>query len=160
MIGNRMVRVPFFPAVIAALMLAVPAWAASVSARLTSEHTSVGLPVTLQVIVDGTTNAFAPRDIEADGLRIQLAGQSTRVSVINGRMTTSRVYSYQVMPTKEGTLEIPAIEVTVDDSSQKTQPLRLEVSPGTPPSRRPAPAPSVRHRRGRSALAVRPADDA
>lgn len=143
MIGNRMVRVPFFPAVIAALMLAVPAWAASVSARLTSEHTSVGLPVTLQVIVDGTTNAFAPRDIEADGLRIQLAGQSTRVSVINGRMTTSRVYSYQVMPTKEGTLEIPAIEVTVDDSSQKTQPLRLEVSPGTPPSRRPAPAPSV-----------------
>ncbi len=114
--------------------------AASVTAEMSADETSVGMPVQMQVRVDGTTNVFLPRDLGVDGLQTQLTGRSTQVSIINGRMTTSGIYSYTIIPQREGTFEIPAIEVNADGQKQRTAPQRLLVQPGSPSRVRPAPA--------------------
>lgn len=116
--------------------------AATVTAQLSADETSVGMPVEMQVRVDGTTNVFLPRDLGVDGLQTQLTGRSTQVSIINGRMTTSGIYSYTIIPQREGTFEIPPIEVNADGQKQRTTAQKLVVQAGAVPRPR-TPAPSV-----------------
>ncbi len=139
----RMTPLRIFLAIAAASALACAhAGAAEVSARLTSGQTSVGIPVQLQIEVEGSTNAYLPQQIEVEGLQIQPTGQSTKVQVLNFRMTASVVYNYTILPETEGTFQIPAIEVNVEGKSKKTQPLELVVKAGSAPPI-PAPRPGI-----------------
>ncbi len=114
--------------------------AASISAELTADETSVGMPVQLQVQVEGTTNAALPSSLDVDGLQTQLTGRSTQVQIINGQMSVSGVYSYTILPMREGTFEIPALEVNAGGRKLKTSPRKLVVQAGRAPAPRPAPA--------------------
>ncbi|MDD5201122.1 MAG: BatD family protein [Terrimicrobiaceae bacterium] len=105
--------------------------AASITAELSADETSVGVPVQMQVRVEGTTNVSLPGDLGVDGLQTQLTGRSTQVSIINGRMTTSGIYSYTIFPLREGKFEIPALEVNVDGHKQRTGPQKLLVQAGS-----------------------------
>lgn len=116
--------------VVVAAFAAAGLRAATVSAELTADETSVGVPVQLQVRVEGTTNVNLPSDLGIDGLQTQLSGRSTNVSIINGRMTTSGIFSYTVLPLREGTFEIPGIDVTADGRKQRTNALKLTVQAG------------------------------
>jgi hypothetical protein len=114
--------------------------AASISAELTADETSVGMPVQLQVQVEGTTNAALPSSLDVDGLQTQLTGRSTQVQIINGQMSVTGVYSYTILPMREGTFEIPALEVTAGGKKLRTSPKTLVVRAGRAPAPRPAPA--------------------
>jgi len=107
--------------------------AATVTAELSADETSVGTPVQLQVRIDGTTNVIMPPSIDVAGLDARMAGRSNsiQVQVINGRLTTSSSYAYTIVPMREGTFEIPSIEITVDGKKQRTAPQKLVVQPGT-----------------------------
>jgi hypothetical protein len=96
--------------------------------------------VQLQVQVEGTTNASLPSDLGVDGLQTQLTGRSTQVQIINGRMSVSGVYSYTIVPLREGSFEIPALEVNAGGRKLKTSPKKLVVQAGMAPAPRPAPA--------------------
>ncbi len=106
--------------------------AATVTAELSADETSVGTPVQLQVRVEGTTNVIMPPTIDVAGLDARMAGRSNsiQVQVINGRLTTSSSYAYTIIPMREGTFEIPSVEITVDGKKQRTAPQRLVVQPG------------------------------
>lgn len=137
--------------------------AATVTARLSADEASVGTPVEMQVRVDGTTNVSLPRDLGVDGLQSQLTGRSTQVSIINGRMTTSGLYSYTIIPQREGTFEIPALEINADGQRLRTAAQRLTVRGGAVPRPR-SPAPSAPMAPGtgtsRSPRSAPPTDDA
>ncbi len=122
---------------VAALFLAAGfcAQAATVSAVISADETSVGQPVGVQVRVDGTTNVAMPEGLGVPGLQSRLTGRSTQVSIINGRMTTSGIYTYTVVPEREGTFEIPPIEVNAEGRKIRTAPLKLTVTPGSPAAR-------------------------
>ncbi len=119
------------------LLTLAPAQAAEVSAQLTSAETSVGVPVQLKIQIEGSTNAYPPQQIEVEGLQIQPTGQERRVEIQNFRMTSSVVYNYTVLPNREGTFEIPSVEVNIDGKKIRTQPLELSVRAGIA---RPAPS--------------------
>lgn len=114
--------------------------AASISAELSADETSVGMPVQLQVQVEGTTNASLPSSLDVDGLQSQLVGRSTQVQIINGQMSVSGVYTYTIVPMREGTFDIPALEVNAGGRKLRTSPKKLVVQPGSAPAPRPAPA--------------------
>ena len=113
--------------------------AASISAELSADETSVGMPVQLQVQVEGTTNASLPSSLDVDGLQSQLVGRSTQVQIINGQMSVSGVYTYTIVPMREGTFDIPALEVNAGGRKLRTSPKKLVVQTGTAPAPRPAP---------------------
>ena len=108
--------------------------AQQVQATLSNDTVSVGQPVQLDVSVTGG-QAKVPAQLTVDGLDIRQMGQSQNVqmSLDNGRFnaTTTTVYTYLVMPLREGTFTIPAIAVNVAGSKTlKTAPQTLRVASG------------------------------
>lgn len=133
--------------------------AATVDTQLSADETSVGGMVQLQVRVDGTTNVSMPGKLDVDGLDIRLTGRSTQVQIVNGAMSTAGVYSYSILPMREGTFEIPSIEIAVDGVKQKTPPQKLVVQPGVAPRSRPMPTvPAPPAGKGQSHSSAREAD--
>lgn len=122
--------------VILAALWPVLAFGATVESTLSASETAVGVPVVVEVRVDGTTSAIVPRELEIDGLPTVQTNRSTQVQLINGQLSTSAVYRYKLMPTREGEFEIPAIEVNVGGKKESTKPHRLVVKPGTGPAPR------------------------
>jgi hypothetical protein len=134
---NKLRFVLVFAAVFAMRALA----AATVTAELSADETSVGTPIQLQVRVDGTTNVILP-DITVDGLQAQRSGRSVQASidVTRGRVVTSGVFFYTIVPEREGTFEIPSLEVIADGKKFQTSALTLVVQPGSSSGTRGVPA--------------------
>lgn len=116
---------------ILATLWPVLVFGATVESRLSAEETEVGVPVHLEVRVEGTTSAIVPREVEVDGLQTVQTNRSTQVQIINGQLSTNAVYRYTLMPTKEGEIVIPALDVTIGGRKESTKPHRLLVKPGT-----------------------------
>lgn len=126
--------------------------AQQVQATLSNDSVSVGQPVQLDISVTGA-QAKVPAQLTVDGLDIRQMGQSQNVqmSLNNGRFdaTTTTVYTYLVMPLREGTYTIPAVAVNVGGKALKTAPQTLRVGPGAGggngmPVRPAIPAPQTR----------------
>ncbi len=96
----------------------------------------MGVPIQLEIKVDGSTNATAPRTIDVDGLSIVQRGRSTQVQMNNLQFSTSVVFTYQVVAQREGGFEIPAIELDVDGRTMSTSALTLDVTGGRAPQTR------------------------
>lgn len=105
--------------------------AATVTTELSDSETSVGVPVQLQVRVDGSANAYLPSELPIDGLDARLSGRSTQVQIDNGQMSVSGIYTYVIVPLREGNFEIPPIEVRTGGHKQKTEPQKLIVHAGS-----------------------------
>jgi hypothetical protein len=114
--------------------------AATITTELSADETSVGMPVQMQINVEGTTNVVMPPSLGVSGLESRLTGRQTLVQINNGRMTTSGVYVYTIIPQRAGTFEIPPIEINADGQRQQTTAKKLLVQAGTAPAPRPAPA--------------------
>src|SRR3954469_24262271 len=94
------------------LMVAVVAGGASLAANaadvrvgLSTRETYVGLPVTLRILVFDA-QAEAPVVPSIDGVDIKSPGapaQSTQITTINGRTTTSTTFAYELTPQHAGT---------------------------------------------------------
>ena len=113
-----------------AAFAAAPASAASVDARLSSREAYVGIPITLQISVSDATDFKQPAIPEIDGCEVRSAGtpsQSSQITIINGRRTESRsvTMQYLITPRREGTFEIPAFTVEVDQKPFTIAPQRF-----------------------------------
>lgn len=109
----------------AAALVAAPLHAAPVGITATLEPASLALGESAQlaVTVQGS-QAQAPDLPSVDGLDIAPMGQSSSFQSINGAVTASVGYLYQVTPTRVGTFTIPAVRLAGGASSQ---PLVLRV---------------------------------
>ena len=100
---------------------------ASVTATLSSDTTTVGETVELQITVKGTQKAAAPQ-VRVDGVDVQYNGASTQVQMNNFDVTRSIIHTYTLLPQKTGEFTIPAVSVKADGRQLSTQPLKLTVT--------------------------------
>ena len=79
---------------LALLALAVPAGAAGL--RLERQRIAVGETVELSVVVDDAQDVPAPTIPVPEGLGVDCRGQSTSVSIVNGRLPASTLVALAV----------------------------------------------------------------
>lgn len=113
--------------VLAVWMLATAAQAGNITVRafLDRDHAQLGDTVTLNVEVDGTTQAAAP-DVSALKSDFDVLGMShnTSISIVNGQGSTKTLWAIALRPNRAGTLHIPSLAV----AGQATAPLTLTVA--------------------------------
>ena len=138
------VRAAVFAAVAVGVLcaLSAPVAAQTLTARaaVSAAETEMGVPFTLQIAVDGSDSAPQVELPPLDGVSVRQvsAGPNNSESItIAGGQTTRRVQrgyllNYELIASRAGRLEVPAIAVTVDGQRLSTQPLAVTVF--TPPS--------------------------
>jgi tetratricopeptide (TPR) repeat protein len=117
-------------ATITMLVFASAAWPADIRVGLSQREAYVGLPVTLEIEIQNSTQHAPPTLPEVDGLQIQSAGPPSRrsqVSIINGRRSeqSSVTYAFRITPQREGTFTVPSFAVDIDGDQKKTSPLEI-----------------------------------
>lgn len=90
----------------------------------------LGESTQLRLQVVGTQDISPMKLPDIEGLNIQYIGPSRQVSMVNGNVKTSIVFTYSIMPTKTGTLTIPGLKLTVAGEDYVTAPIALEVMDG------------------------------
>ncbi len=115
--------------------------AATIDTQLSADETALGSSVQLQIRVVGSTNVELPGDLQIDDIDSRQTGKfvSTQISFPGGQMVATGTYIYTLTPLREGTFDIPAIDIVVDGTRQKTTPRKLIVRPGVAPRVRPMP---------------------
>ena len=118
-----------FVIVIAVLTLCAPVHAAEIQAVVDRTRIEPGESVELTVSVkggEGTVDISPIRDF-----KVLSGGTSTRVQIINGRMSREVNYTYTLIPLKEGPLVIPPLTVVSDKITQKTAEIIVTVNSKT-----------------------------
>jgi BatD DUF11 like domain len=106
--------------------------AQQVRAELSQEHAAVGQPVRLNIAVTGGRGAQVPQQLNIDGVDARFVGKSEQMQWQMGtggvRSNTTSVYSYMIVPLRQGDFTIPAIPIVVGGKTFTTSPLNLRVS--------------------------------
>ena len=111
------------------------------------DRKSVGLGSTIQLTftLEGTQEIVSLPLTEIDNFDIRYLGPTTRVSIVNGRYSSSKSFVYSLFPLKTGRLTIPSVAIHVSGKTYTTDPLEIEVtdtSARLPAGTAPAPSPA------------------
>ena len=101
----------------------------AVEASVSYRSVTLGEAIQLTVTVQGTQNTQPVELPKIEGLDVRYLGPSRRVSIVNGQYTSSVSYVYSILPLKEGTFQIPALEVKVDNQVYRTDPIDIQTLP-------------------------------
>ena len=108
-----------------------------VDATVNSERIGVEDVLELTISISGGDAAGEPVLPRMDAFRVASRSTSSQIQIVNGRMSSTRSYIYQLLPQKEGAFEIGAVEVEVEGTAYRTSPIQVEVAPGSLVARRP-----------------------
>jgi hypothetical protein len=98
-----------------------------VGSELSQSDVVVGQITELRVWVTGAQGAEVPQELRVEGLQIRLTGEITKSQMVLYKLANSMVYTYSVVPSREGTYTIPSIPVSVGGRQLRTAPLQLSV---------------------------------
>jgi len=129
------VRAALFFALLAATSSA--AQDVRVEATVNAERIGVEDVLELTISISGGDAEGEPQLPRLDGFRVSGRSTSSQIQIVNGRMSSTRSYIYQLLPQKEGAFEIGAVTVQVDGAAHTTRPIRVEVVGGSLAPRRP-----------------------
>jgi BatD DUF11 like domain len=114
--------------------LTAAAEAQQVRAELSQDYAGVGQPVRLNISVSGGRGAQVPQQLKIDGLDARFVGKSEQMQwQMGGGGVTSNatsIYSYVIVPLRQGDFTIPPIPVAVGGKTIKTPALTLRVGGG------------------------------
>jgi hypothetical protein len=96
----------------------------------TSLTTDDFLTLTITVSAD-LMNAPQPALPDLLGFNLLGSNSSSQISIINGAMSTQTVYQYQLQPVETGSLTIAPISIILNGQTYTTEPIVVEVTPGT-----------------------------
>ena len=120
------------------VMLLIPAAASAdveVSAELSTNQARVGEQIILTVIVEGAVRGVSdPMLPQIPGVTASPAGTSTNMSIVNGKVTRSKSYTYLLFASKPGKYVVGEITVEHKDTTYKTRPQQLTVLASNAPS--------------------------
>ena len=68
-----------------------------------------------------------------DGFQITGTSSGTQVSIVNSKMTSSATYQYRLQPIEAGDLIIEPISVEINGQTFSTEPIAVQVTPGSAP---------------------------
>lgn len=120
-------------AVVAAILLAggfLAAAAPTVTAQLDRDTVALGETVTLSLIFNEAAPGGTPSLPALPGLRFEGVNQSSEISIVNGARSQRIIFNYTLSPTQEGTVVIPALQISVGGRVLSTQPVTLRVVKG------------------------------
>ncbi|MCJ7684331.1 MAG: BatD family protein, partial [Desulfobacteraceae bacterium] len=128
--------------------------AGDISVRLEPREIALGDAAILAVYISGEQTG-RPSISPVDGLRFFPMGQSSQYKSINGKISSTVSYMYQVQAENSGNYTIPPVRANINGQIKKTQPIGLRVSgPGRSRSSSaaplPPPAPNVAKQTGTS----------
>jgi BatD DUF11 like domain len=106
--------------------------AQQVRAELSQDYAAVGQPVRLNVSVMGGRGAQVPQQLNIDGIDARFVGKSEQMQWQMGKggvnSSATSIYSYIIVPLRQGDFTIPAIPIVVAGKTVSTSPLKLSVS--------------------------------
>ena len=107
-------------------------WSAEVRFDISQREAYLNAPVTLTIQIQDAGDWTEPTIGPIDGAAVQpkpTVSRATQVSVVNGKMTQreTATLTYRVVPSRVGTVTIPAITVTADGRTFTSQPIELVV---------------------------------
>ncbi|HWV99321.1 MAG TPA: BatD family protein [Candidatus Acidoferrum sp.] len=108
--------------------------AATFTASLDRDTLTLGETATLSLAFVGGTPRSVPTPPNIPNLQIAYLGPSSQFSVINGEVSSSVTYNFQVTPQRPGDYTIPAVSAEVGSERFASQPLLLKVLQPTAPS--------------------------
>jgi tetratricopeptide (TPR) repeat protein len=115
-------------------MLALPSAAApQFDASLDRDTISLGETVTLSMTFSGGSPGGAPNLPPLPGIRLGAEGSSEQMSIIGSEVTSTIIYTRELIPTRAGDFTIPAMVAVVDGTRLASRPLRLKVVQGNLP---------------------------
>ncbi|MEW5960302.1 MAG: BatD family protein [Chloroflexota bacterium] len=116
-------------------MIAPPALAqAPLSAEIDRATVTTDEVVTLTVTVAGDLlNLPSPDLSHLADFRVVGSSTSTQVSIINGNLSSQRIFVYRLAPLRHGKLVIPPLTVELGGQTYQTEPFTIEVLPGGAP---------------------------
>jgi len=100
-----------------------------VSAAIDPGRIAMGEAAILVVQVSGE-QAEPPELMAVDGLRFYAMGRSSQYQSINGRVSATTSYLFQVQPEHAGDFVIPPVQADIDGNVQKSEPVILRVAKG------------------------------
>jgi len=109
--------------------------------KLEMDRVSVGNPVYMYLTFYGRQDIDPPKTQDLDGVRIRYIGPSTKMSVVNGRVSQSITYTYLVIPLKKGNFTLGPFYTEHDGKVYQSNPVILNASdiPGPATSSSPPP---------------------
>ncbi len=115
-------RIIFF---IAFLLFSTAISAQSISIQVSADQVSVGESVLISYTIDGSVDDFSLPDFK--GFKVYQSGQSTNVSIINGKVSKSITYNITIVPLSAGTFEIAPARAVVNGKKVASSPFSIEV---------------------------------
>ena len=100
-----------------------------VSSAIEPENIAMGEAAILVIQVSGE-QAGPPALSPVDGLRFYSMGRSSQYQSINGRVSATTSYLFQVQPEHPGNFVIPPVQADIDGRIQKSGPVTLQVAQG------------------------------
>lgn len=98
-----------------------------------SKTVSLGESLQLNLSFHGTQSVSAPDISEIEGFQVRYVGPSTRMSIVNSRVTTSVTHIYTLIPLKAGKFEIGPFSVALEGKTFTSKSLTIEVLSGPSP---------------------------
>jgi hypothetical protein len=104
--------------------------------RVDPAEIALGETVEITYTVDQAEgSSFTPPDWAAAGLTIVSTSQSSNMSVSGGKVRSSHVFRYTVLPTESGTLVVPPARLKTGAGELETTAVELRVKPAPDGSR-------------------------
>lgn len=100
----------------------------SVRASVSETTVTVGEPFEYIIEIQGSAGVESVQLGKLSGVEKRGESQSTSVSIVNGRISQSRVISYTLIARQEGKLTIPPATLRIDGKSYQTNSVEVTVS--------------------------------
>ena len=92
-----------------------------------SNRISLGSSSRLNLNFYGTKSVPVPDLPDIDGFDLDYVGPSTRMSIINGKVSSSITHTYILIPLKTGTFKIPPTSIEYKGETYTSKPLSIKV---------------------------------
>jgi hypothetical protein len=99
-------------------------------ASIDKKKASLGSSITLNLSFHGVQDVSAPELPDIDGFDWRYLGPSTRMSIINGQISSSVTHMYTLVPLKVGTFEIPSFSIEYKGETYTSLPIQIEIVHG------------------------------
>lgn len=126
--------------IIVLFLMSSRTFAQEISISATVDRNVVGLDdqMVLQVEISGSSYSIPEPNLpNLSDFRVYSSGRSQNISIINGRVSSSIIFSYTLAPLRKGKFTIGPVSITHQGKTYQTLPFEVEV---TSPSAAPPPA--------------------
>jgi len=123
-------------AVIVSVLLLVCAghWAiaetVSFDISVTQDKVSLGSSIQLNLTFYGTKGVPAPRIDDIEGFKVRYMGPSSRLSIVNGKVSSSITHIYRLLAAKTGLHKIGPLSIDFDGDTYQSHAVMVEVVKG------------------------------